>query len=569
MKRIIFLSVVSLFVLFISGCPGINRSMIFEIPDLSVDEGRTLKFDLVDFISNYDVELLTFEKISGVGSIVDNSFLYSPTFSDAGEKQCAIKAIGKAGYSEEATFRIVVMDVNRPPILSKVDGPETLVHATVSVFSWIGEDPDDDAFVYMYRKDGEAWIDVGLDTSLLWDSYGGSQHMLEVKAVDDKDAYSDVISWKFTYEPSNKIPLIEIPDQVVAEGEILTIDLLDYASDPDGDRLVFELVEGVGSVVGEKYQYAPDYDVMKAVFPTDLASESVVNDVTVKAIDENGGESECTFSIMVLDVNRPPLVSIPDQSVGAGETLIISLLDHTEDPDINDEYFYRVVYGKGYITGIYYRFSTSTRDIGINEVSIEVEDSKGATDACTFSIEVSSANEEPIIAKVDGPSGTIHDRSAIFAWSGSDPDGEIVEYLVREDGISWISNKLKVAYEWRDYSEGDHVLEVRARDNSGAYSSVIVWEFTYEEPSEFGAFKVANSWGIGSWENIPDGFLYITYEAMKKNRVYCFLTSPKDNYFPKAIAIFEIDHPVRDDCEIFVGVGEPSNPRDEKRFDDT
>lgn len=569
MKRIVFMSLISVLVLFFSGCPGTNRNMIFKIPDLSVDEGRTLQFDLVDYVSNYDVEVLTFEKISGVGSVVDNSFLYSPTFSDAGEKKCSIKAIGKAGYSEEATFRIFVKDVNRPPILTKIDGPETLINATVSVFSWIGEDPDDNAFVYMYRKDEEAWIDIGLDTSLVWDDYEGSQHMLEVKALDDKGAYSDVISWRFTYEPSNRIPVIVIPDQVVEEGKILTIDLLKYASDPDGDHLFFKLVEGVGSVVGENYQYAPDYDVMEAVFSTDLATESVVHNVTVEAGDENGGKSVCTFSIMVLDVNRPPVVSIPDQSVSAGETLIISLLDHTEDPDISDEYFYRVVYGKGYITGNYYRFLTGARDIGINEVSIEVEDSKGATDVCTFSVEVYSANEAPILTKVDGPSGTIHNRSAIFTWRGNDPDGEIVEYLVREDGTSWTSNKINDVYEWRDYSEGDHVLEVRARDNTGAYSMTIWWEFNYEEPSEFGAFKVANSWGIGSWENIPDGFLYITYEAMKKNRVYCFLTSPKDNYLPKAIAIFEIDHPVRDDCEIFVGVGEPSNPRDEKRFDDT
>jgi len=143
--------------------------MIFEIPDLSVDEGQTLQFDLVDFVSNYDVEVLIFEKIAGVGSIVDNSFLYSPTFSDAGEKQCSVKAIGKAGYYEESTFRIVVKDVNRPPILTKIDGPETVVHETVSVFSWIGEDPDSDVFVYMCRKDGVAWIDVGLDTSLVWE----------------------------------------------------------------------------------------------------------------------------------------------------------------------------------------------------------------------------------------------------------------------------------------------------------------------------------------------------------------------------------------------------------------
>ena len=85
---------------------------------------------------------------------------------------------------------------------------------------------------------------------------------------------------------------------------------------------------------------------------------------------------------------------------------------------------------------------------------------------------------------------------------------------------------------------------------------------------EVGGFKVANSWGIGGWEKVPDGFLFITYEAMKKNGVFCFITDPRDNYEPRAIAVFKISHAVRDDCDIYVGVGNPSSPSREKKFDD-
>ncbi|WP_367358722.1 hypothetical protein [Mesotoga sp.] len=81
---------------------------------------------------------------------------------------------------------------------------------------------------------------------------------------------------------------------------------------------------------------------------------------------------------------------------------------------------------------------------------------------------------------------------------------------------------------------------------------------------ETGGFKVANSWGIGGWENVPDGFLYITYEAMKQNKVLCFVVDPKDNYEPRAIAVFKISHPVRDDCYVYVGVGNPSSPSREE-----
>ncbi|PNE23374.1 Two component regulator three Y domain protein, partial [Mesotoga sp. Brook.08.YT.4.2.5.1] len=130
-------------------------------------------------------------------------------------------------------------------------------------------------------------------------------------------------------------------------------------------------------------------------------------------------------------------------------------------------------------------------------------------------------------------------------------------------------NDLNTSYTWSGYSEGAHVFEVRAQDSDGAYSNVISWNFTYNAASqETGGFKVANSWGIGGWENVPDGFLYITYEAMKQNKVLCFVVDPKDNYEPRAIAIFKISHLVRDDCSVYVGVGNPSSPSREKRFDD-
>jgi len=128
---------------------------------------------------------------------------------------------------------------------------------------------------------------------------------------------------------------------------------------------------------------------------------------------------------------------------------------------------------------------------------------------------------------------------------------------------------LNTSYTWNDYAEGEHTFEVRAQDNEGAYSNVIGWNFTYNAAAqETGGFKVANSWGIGGWENVPDGFLYITYEAMKQNKVLCFVVDPKDNYEPRAIAVFKISHPVRDDCYVYVGVGNPSSPSREKRFDD-
>ncbi|HON29388.1 MAG TPA: InlB B-repeat-containing protein, partial [Mesotoga infera] len=122
-------------------------------------------------------------------------------------------------------------------------------------------------------------------------------------------------------------------------------------------------------------------------------------------------------------------------------------------------------------------------------------------------------------------------------------------------------------YEFVNWTENG--VQVSTNGNysfTATTNRTLVANFSIQQ--EVGGFKVANSWGIGGWENVPDGFLYITYEAMKQNKVLCFAVDPKDNYEPRAIAVFKISHPIRDDCYVYVGVGNPSSPSREKRFDD-
>jgi hypothetical protein len=50
----------------------------------------------------------------------------------------------------------------------------------------------------------------------------------------------------------------------------------------------------------------------------------------------------------------------------------------------------------------------------------------------------------------------------------------------------------------------------------------------------YGAFKVANSWGVGfSGENIADGFYWISYEAMKQRIGYCMFYYDMIGYKPE------------------------------------
>ncbi|MBN1245425.1 C1 family peptidase [Candidatus Bathyarchaeota archaeon] len=90
----------------------------------------------------------------------------------------------------------------------------------------------------------------------------------------------------------------------------------------------------------------------------------------------------------------------------------------------------------------------------------------------------------------------------------------------------------------------------------------------YTENGEvrYGAFKVANSWGVGGWEKDPDGFYWISYEAMKQRIEYCMFYHDMIGYEPELLAAFEISHQKRSECTIRIGLGNPNSSITTKSF---
>ncbi len=74
--------------------------------------------------------------------------------------------------------------------------------------------------------------------------------------------------------------------------------------------------------------------------------------------------------------------------------------------------------------------------------------------------------------------------------------------------------------------------------------------YTENGTTHYGAFKVANSWGVGGWEKVPDGFYWISYEAMKQRIGYCMFYYDMIDYEPELLAAFKISHLKRSECDI-------------------
>jgi len=84
--------------------------------------------------------------------------------------------------------------------------------------------------------------------------------------------------------------------------------------------------------------------------------------------------------------------------------------------------------------------------------------------------------------------------------------------------------------------------------------------------TRYGAFKIANSWGVGGWEKIADGCYWVSYEAMKQRIGYCMFYRDMIGYEPELVSSFRIAHSKRGECSISIGVGNSSSPKVEKSF---
>jgi len=92
----------------------------------------------------------------------------------------------------------------------------------------------------------------------------------------------------------------------------------------------------------------------------------------------------------------------------------------------------------------------------------------------------------------------------------------------------------------------------------------------YEEdgdPNVHGAFKVANSWGVNGWENVEDGFYYISYECMKQRVQHIMFYENHVDYEPEIVSVFQLSHSLRGECETTVGIGNINSPDSIKPFD--
>jgi len=171
-------------------------------------------------------------------------------------------------------------------------------------------------------------------------------------------------------------------------------------------------------------------------------------------------------------------------------------------------------------------------------------------------------------------------REALL-YRGNSSGYEFMELNTDDDLISlknWISSDhlAVIAVDAGQYSsltsEDVWTLDTYVNPDTNHANTIVGYndniEYTEGGELRYGSFKIANSWGEGGWENVPDGCYWISYEAMKQRVGYCMFYRDRIDYRPELVSSFCINHSKRGECGILIGMGNHSDPTATKSFSD-
>ncbi|HQH32343.1 MAG TPA: Ig-like domain-containing protein [Petrotogaceae bacterium] len=415
-----------------------------EFPDFSVEEGKSIEIDLSKYSSNPLKDKLSYSIISGVGILNDFNYFFQPSYLDAGQKAVKIRIANYDGYIDQ-TFRLNIINVNRPPTIFITNQTMDELQTLTLDLARIATDPDGDSLTFRLEEGPGSISNKVYSYSPTYKDQGEKNVRI---SVSDGIARAET-SFKVLVNNINRPPYMLVQEQEVDEGQTLLLDLGKIVFDPDGDTLSFEIEEGVGEISGSMYTFLPTYfDAGKKMVKL--------------RVSDGTSTIYTTFSINVKNMNRVPVIKVPDQSVDEGKTLLIDLSAHTYDPD-NDKITYTLESSIGKLKGSIYEYSPDFFDAGEKTVKIRANDGNSNIETL-IKIVVNNVNRAPSIKVSDQQVN--EGQTLIFDLSrySDDPDTDTLTYYVQE-GVGSI-NGSQFIYTPGYFDAGTKKVTVRASDGS-------------------------------------------------------------------------------------------------------
>ncbi len=234
------------------------------------------------------------------------------------------------------------------------------------------------------------------------------------------------------------------------------------ASDADGDNLLWELLQApAGMTLNERT------GAIAWKFSHQVNGKFRVR---VQVSDQRGGLAKQNFELQVPVYGNggPSITSRPASQVRAGQAYTYAV--SATDPE-NEPLVYRLAQGPASATwnGAQLSWQTSTSDIGVHELAIEVADPSGNTALQSWQLEVvpASANQPPVISstpRVTAVAGALYEYQVI----ASDRDGDPLAYALASAPAGMvISATGKVEWTVPAGMAGTEAVEILVSDGRG------------------------------------------------------------------------------------------------------
>ena len=483
---------------------------VADVPDGTAVVGQPFVLSLDQYVSDPDaddVPRLTFSKgeTAPVGVVISSTgqLEWSPAAGIAGEQ--IIPFVVTDPSLSSASGRVIVF-VEAPPtfafepseqpavdegsvVIVEVTAADGNSRDTVSV-EWVNEGavPDWVSWAFAPGNPGTATITLSPDFT----AAGAAAERtvpIAIRAVDNStEALSAQATLTVIVNNTNRAPaLAAVPQQTLSEGQAWSVTLA--ATDEDTDDTLTYSFTGLPpgatfDAASATMRWTPNFDQANTYTVT----------ATVRDRDPSGVAST-QIRLVVLDVNRRPVM----QSITAPSNLVegspISFTVRGIDPDADNTVTYRVTPDPAGIslnqsTGAF-RWTPQVGQAGVYTLTFTADDGLGGTDTAQVTLDIDELDNEPPTGSIALEGGTTVDgvllvdsasvTLEIDADDNRSPDSAIQMQLRNAGGTFSSAETVRATVEWEvSPSDGEKTVQVRFEDEFGNRSEEFEVTFTLD-----------------------------------------------------------------------------------------
>ncbi|MTI38319.1 putative Ig domain-containing protein, partial [Fulvivirga lutimaris] len=394
----------------------------------------------------------------------------TPTNTDLGLYNISIKVIDNSGAEDTQSFELLVNNENDPPVFDTEPIISVLEDSNYS-YQILTSDPDIGDVLNIVIIDKPSWlifVDNDDNTALLSGVPTNNNvgvHNIKLR-VTDVAGQTVQQNFELTVVNTNDLPMFT-SEPALSATEDQPYEYLITAIDVDAGSTISMVNENMPNWL----EFVDNGDGTGILSGTPENSNVGNNLIRILLSDGEGESVLQEFDLNVINVNDQPIItSEPISSVLEDDVYEYLIL--VSDPDFEDEItvssatlpswlaFSIDENGDNILSG-----TPLNEHVGIDEISLKIEDSAGAFDEQTFELEVINTNDNPIfistpIAKIGIEEEFVYEISVI------DPD--------INDQVTIVANKIPPYLTFVDIGKGNARIQGIVPQNAAENKDIVL-----------------------------------------------------------------------------------------------